>query len=818
MSQTTNAGIVTAYGAAVRGGYQGTYNDFCTDLANLTQVVNELANLSATAETLVAGSAATATYSNGVFSFGIPRGDKGEAGDTGNGIESVSLLSTSGLNKTYRITFTDGTHFDYVVADGKSIVSTVLNVDYTLTITYNDGTTWTSESIRGATGATPNLTIGTVTTGAAGTPASAEIAGTAEDPVLNLTIPKGADGDVSPASLASTYSASQTYAVGDYVWYSGQLYCCTTAITTAEAWTAAHWTAAKLADDVKDLKSAFNKSVADNYSRSPLPISKNTADRAIGNNGGIVYSVGNRVVEYTVTPGDLIIATVEGRSSETYKKTYGFYNGDVSAAHLVGSPSESALSNSILIVPSGVTTFGICQASATSTDNVKHLSPRIDETDANLQDFEEIVFNTELAYIKTDGTDIADSIIKTNYYGTINGTTKIEMKPLNGYHVFLFPIIHDTYFYCDPTDSLFRICTIENGTLSESSGNYTVTGTNPTEINSGSFPTSNNKLLIPAGGYIIVCATTQNPCVINMSMNKLSTQILLDDRQVNQAKDAVVSEIGNSFLPMMLQYSASGNGCLNVYIPNADGYVKYEFLHEYNTEIYADVWRVDLVKHTDKSFVEDYSISTSGEWEVAIKIKNRDDFAGGGAHGDEQYTGITWIVDGKPVDITTFTTMTPFEELTIVQQSNLLDPDDHTTVFATHNSIHVFDKDGLIIRQSVVYAGSYTIATAYMAMLPIAQAVSNMLVPNSNYIPVSASNQRLYNVTDAVLYKTNGKVKARFYVTDFKFSQTNFNFMCVDNGGSSYNKCYFVNCLDDTAVTSGEIWKSETHYEFVTGS
>ena len=257
MSQTTNAGIVTAYGAAVRGGYQGSYNDFCTDLANLTQVVNELANLSATAETLVAGSAATATYSNGVFSFGIPRGDKGETGDTGNGIESVSLLSTSGLNKTYRITFTDGTHFDYVVADGKSIVSTVLNVDYTLTITYNDGTTWTSESIRGATGATPNLTIGTVITGAAGTPASAEITGTAEDPVLNLTIPKGADGDVSPASLASTYSASQTYAVGDYVWYSGQLYCCTTAITTAEAWTAAHWTAAKIANDVKDLKSSI---------------------------------------------------------------------------------------------------------------------------------------------------------------------------------------------------------------------------------------------------------------------------------------------------------------------------------------------------------------------------------------------------------------------------------------------------------------------------------------------------------------------------------------------------------------------------------
>ena len=38
------------------------------------------------------------------------------------------------------------------------------------------------------------------------------------------------------------YSASSTYAVGDRVRYSWYVYECNTAITTAEAWTAAHWT------------------------------------------------------------------------------------------------------------------------------------------------------------------------------------------------------------------------------------------------------------------------------------------------------------------------------------------------------------------------------------------------------------------------------------------------------------------------------------------------------------------------------------------------------------------------------------------------
>ena len=48
---------------------------------------------------------------------------------------------------------------------------------------------------RGNVGATPNFTIGTVTTGAAGTDASVSITGTADAPVLNLTIPQGVQGN-----------------------------------------------------------------------------------------------------------------------------------------------------------------------------------------------------------------------------------------------------------------------------------------------------------------------------------------------------------------------------------------------------------------------------------------------------------------------------------------------------------------------------------------------------------------------------------------------------------------------------------------------
>lgn len=48
-----------------------------------SDAIAELDDISATATTLSAGSNATAAYNSGVFSFGIPKGDKGDKGDSG---------------------------------------------------------------------------------------------------------------------------------------------------------------------------------------------------------------------------------------------------------------------------------------------------------------------------------------------------------------------------------------------------------------------------------------------------------------------------------------------------------------------------------------------------------------------------------------------------------------------------------------------------------------------------------------------------------------------------------------------------------------
>ena len=57
------------------------------------------------------------------------------------------------------------------------------------------------------------------------------------------------------ANTAEAYDPTLTYNVGDYVTYNTALYKCITAITTAEAWTSAHWESVLVGNELSDVKS-----------------------------------------------------------------------------------------------------------------------------------------------------------------------------------------------------------------------------------------------------------------------------------------------------------------------------------------------------------------------------------------------------------------------------------------------------------------------------------------------------------------------------------------------------------------------------------
>ena len=93
------------------------------------------------------------------------------------------------------------TQIKALAVDGVGIENIVYNNDYTITINLTDGTSYTTESIRGQkgekgdTGATPNIKIQSTETLAPNQYANVTISGTPEEPKLIFKIPKGEKGD-----------------------------------------------------------------------------------------------------------------------------------------------------------------------------------------------------------------------------------------------------------------------------------------------------------------------------------------------------------------------------------------------------------------------------------------------------------------------------------------------------------------------------------------------------------------------------------------------------------------------------------------------
>ena len=153
------------------------------------EALSEFQDISVDATTLETGSPAPATYDHytQIITFGIPRGAKGNKGNTP--VISIGTVTTleNGQQATASITNT--------------AEEPVLNLGLP----------------KGNTGTTPDIQLGEIHTVNPGEDVSATITGTAENPILNLWIPKGDTGDYGPfefgiGTVTSLPSGSQATA------------------------------------------------------------------------------------------------------------------------------------------------------------------------------------------------------------------------------------------------------------------------------------------------------------------------------------------------------------------------------------------------------------------------------------------------------------------------------------------------------------------------------------------------------------------------------------------------------------------------------
>lgn len=219
--------------------------------------------------------------------------------------------------------------------------------------------------------------------------------------------------------LADDYSTSKTYAVGDYVIYSGNLYRCTTAITTAEAWTAAHWTRAQVGPDLDDLKSALDENGILPGALSPTLYSS----CGIYSNGMVYELSGYNVYVYDVANIDYV--AVNGGSIYAFYATLPVVNSTQSIDTI---RHIRTLSNVTLKVPYGANYIGIRHTSEPVVKNVDAIKSNVDRLEYLK------AFNTKnVSYTKTGyfinmyGTDVANADYSCTDYIEITGESIIKI-------------------------------------------------------------------------------------------------------------------------------------------------------------------------------------------------------------------------------------------------------------------------------------------------------------------------------------------------------------------------------------------------------
>lgn len=149
-----------------------------------------------------------------------------------------------------------------------------------------------------------------------------------------------ADIGILKEDLADAYSSSKTYAVGDYCLKDGVLYRCTSAISTAEAWTSGHWTAVQVGEELCELNGAINHvifavagTLKSNISSSGNIFTQLATDSRITSNTNIadvIFDDSSPITStaYTVTPstGTITITGTTASFSGTKNVVVECYN------------------------------------------------------------------------------------------------------------------------------------------------------------------------------------------------------------------------------------------------------------------------------------------------------------------------------------------------------------------------------------------------------------------------------------------------------------------------------------------------------------
>ena len=257
-----------------------------------------------------------------------------------------------------------------------------------------------------------------------------------------------------------------------------------------------------------------------------------------------------------------------------------------------------------------------------------------------------------------------------------------------------------------------------------------------------------------------------------------------------------------------------GTEAIRLYLPTDVGFVNYNIAHSVREEVFCDTWRLSTAFAFDDELKNEYPLGPRAEWDMALHLKDRDDFIGGLLHGDEFFTQVSLYLNGRETEISSVTSLTPLEELSLCVDSLGYDPADHKSLVLRHSKAYSLTHGGIALDQTVEWQGDYELTSCYMAMMPpykkYTDHFSTDTDPESREI--GGENHNIPGAGSATLTGESGHL-FRMSVPIYPCYESGGRLLIQDNGGNPYNKMYFPVCLESASVMAGEVWKTRTEYE-----
>ena len=467
----------------------------------------------------------------------------------------------------------------------------------------------------------------------------------------------------------------------------------------------------------------------------------------------------------------------------------------------------------------------------TNTANISELNAQISEIATN--DFEKVD-------AKTFFEDVTPFLAYSAQPAGSAGSYSIQCNSSASYNTYSFIPSRDCKIYVDSSELIttyYSIIIGRNAAQNEwienvetnkwnlacpsQAGRYRMSGEENT------LPTVNNPLSLTTNDVVVITTranANDTPLYVD-GVWTLTNNVSLNEKQLDQAADYVkplISEAG-SFAIKAWKQSGGIVRDIDLYIPSlTEGkFLKYNIHKFTNANNNSNGWVVNGLWIVDANGNILLNICPSGEWEMAIKLKDISDFIGLRNHGNEQTTYNKFYVDGQEISESAVAEYTG-KTFTMVQVTDMFIPGDPTTKCGTHYLEAIFDSKKIRFNQRIVWEWTgYTGQGDFIAMFPVQRINDNVQITDyafdgNTFISYDVSTAGFthymhdYISRDSIsIYGTTSGIFATVKILS-DMPATHYAFV---QNTDLYNKLYFSYVGPEEEITSGDVWEWKSEYE-----